>query len=64
MSTDRSVTDKIIIDDRQYVLNIKNFIYSKLVYSQTDMLSWNLMQSGNSYQMYLYVQALKQQKEK
>lgn len=41
--------------------DIKNYIYSGLVYSQMDMLTWNLMQSRNAYQRYLFVQALKQQ---
>jgi hypothetical protein len=64
MSSDTStqkVPDVSKDDDKSLAPDIKNYIYSGLVYSQTDMLSWNLMQSRNAYQRYLFVQALKQQ---
>jgi hypothetical protein len=48
-------------DNKPPTSDIKNYIYSGLVYSQTDMLTWNLMQSRNAYQRYLFVQALNKQ---
>lgn len=48
-------------DNKLPTSDIKNYIYSGLVYSQTDMLTWNLMQSRNAYQRYLFVQALNKQ---
>lgn len=64
MSSDTStqkVPDVSRDDDKSSAPDIKNYIYSGLVYSQMDMLTWNLMQSRNAYQRYLFVQALKQQ---
>jgi hypothetical protein len=64
MSSDTStqpVPDVSIDDVKTSTSDIKNYIYSGLVYSQTDMLTWNLMQSRNAYQRYLFVQALNKQ---